>query len=235
MKTPQVDPKKEAELKDIFNKIVLSEAVKVSQAEGLTDELEIIARTNVIREDAILDAPATEAGIAVRAIADKAVEDIKNGIPSPYTPKIRYDYNKHRDETATVAIEQILKEIFPKFDNLVAHMTDDEARRELVDEEYSKASFDTLQILTKNNVGIAAFKYVFEMLRNVVSTLETDCMNQVNGHRTEIMARLLGAKNPGTGDFDPSYATYQQVVDLVLNTREEIPGDIQGFGGGSAE
>jgi hypothetical protein len=235
MTIPTPDPKKEAELKDIFNKVILSEGVKVSQEEGLTDELEIIARTNAIREDAILETPVTEAGIKVRAIADKAVSDIENGIPSPYTPKIKFDYNKHRDETATVAIEQILKEILPKFDNLVAHMTDDETRRELVDEEYSKASFETLQILTKNNVGIAAFKYVFEMLRNVVTTLEQDCMNQVNGHRTEIMARLLRAKNPGTGDFDPSYATYQQVVDLVMNTREEIPGDIQGYGGGSAE
>lgn len=230
-----VDPKKEAELSEVFAKALLSEAVKTSQAEGLTDELDVIARTNAIRDDAVLDEPLTEAGKSVRALALQARNDVENGIPSPYTPKVRFDYNKHRDETATVAIEQILKEIFPRFDNLVAHMTDSEERRELVDEEYSKASFDTLQILTKNNVGIAAFKYVFEMLRNVISTLETDCMNQVNGHRTEVMARLLGAKNPGTGDFDPSYATYQQVVDLVLKAREEIPGEIQGFGGGSAE
>lgn len=224
-----VDQKKEAELKQVFERALIAESVKIAQSEGFTDELAVLERANVLMADAKLEVPTTEVGQKIRAIAETAESDVRNGIPSPYTPKIQYDYNKFRDETATVAVEAILKTVLSKYDYLVAHMQDPEERRVLIDKDYEAATLDIFKIFNDNKVGISAYKYVFEMLKSVMGTLEDTIQQQVNGHRTEIMSRLLESKNPGTGKFDSSYATYEELISLLTRTREATGGKMQDY------
>lgn len=206
---------KEEALNAIFNKAAVSEAYKIAQTKDISEE-EAYELAGTIAADAQLDTPVTEDGKYVKVLADKAVEDAKNGIPSPFMPTATFDYKKLRDDTTGAALAKAFG-ILAKYD-LIAKEIQTPEESEATFQAYHKCSIELFTLLNENNVRIADFSYFFGMLSAVIKTLESITNEQVSGHRSEIFSRLLGAVNPGTGEADQSYATYKQLLDLEEKT-----------------
>lgn len=192
-------------------RLILTEAVKIAQEEGVTGEEQISVRANEIKEDALLDEPKTEAG--KRAKEASAVK-------SPYVQP-KFDYDLLRDQTSNVAVRKLFETI-TKYKNLVIPMKQvDSDGKKAIEDDYQACTLEMFKILNESGVGIGEYKYVFRAMGAVINSLEGIMMKQVDGHRTEINSRMLGAKNPGTDKFDQRHATYKHLTDLLEKVRKE--------------
>lgn len=197
-------------------KYILEEAVKVVAKEGLSGD-EAVERTNEIYADASLEKPKTEVGKAVR----KAAEGVK-------TPYVKYDYNALRDKTTFVAVQKALP-IIAKYENLVYPMNATTEDKERINKDYDTCSLELFNLLNEYNVGIDEYKVFFGSLEAIMKSFSSYMMQQVDGHRSEILSRALGAKNPGTGKFDASYATYKHLTDLLEKSRKDTGGKLEDY------
>lgn len=191
-----------------FLENVLREAVKVTQEEGLTDDA-AVARVNELKADAMLDEPTTEIG--------KQVKERASIIKSPY---VKFDYEDLRDKTVRPSISEVFAKI-SEYNHLIVKGKETEEERELLTKEYNSCVLEMFKILNKNNVVIGNYKYLFAAMTAIIKSLEDFTMEQVNGHKAEISSRVFGTKNPGTGKFDHAYATYQDIVDILMKVRKD--------------
>lgn len=201
--------------------VLLSAAMKLAQAEGSTDEEAVITRANEIFNDAQLDEPQTDAGDSCRSMAQVALtQQEPSGNPgNPGKPK--FDYDKLRDTTSLPACSEILKTIGELASDLPIPNMPTAEQEKASEEAYEKLSLATFEILNKYNIGMSEFKFIFDSMKAVISALEEIQMQQVVGHRHEVMSRLFGAKNPGTEKFDSNYATYANLKNLLDKVRND--------------
>ena len=205
-----------------FLENVLRESVKITQEEGLTDD-EAIARVNELKTDALLEEPTTEVGKRVREVALK-----NDGVVSPYTEKTKFDYDDLRDKTVRPAISETFAKI-SEFSHLIVKGKETEEERNELSKEYNLCVLELFKILNKNNVVIGNYKYFFAAMGAIIKSLEDFTMEQVNGHKAEISSRVFQTKNPGTGKFDHAYATYQDVVDILMKTRKDTGDNLDDY------
>lgn len=210
----------------IWERSAMAEAYKIAQGRGLEEEKAIEAAQD-IWNDAKIDEPLTEEGKAVRAIADKAVLDAQNGIPSPFMDKPQFDYNKYRDETTGVALPKAFS-ILAKY-NIIAKMQESEEEKDAITDAYNACSMELFTLLNEHKVGLRDYKFFFECLVAAVRTLESLVDQQVMGHRSEIMSRLLDVRNPGNDKFDSGHATYAALVALLERTRKSTGDNLSDY------
>lgn len=208
-----------------FIQTLLPIAMQMATAEGIDNETESVVRANQIVEDACLEVPLTEAGknAKTQAMEVMAVQATNNIGPQ------KYDYDKHRDETSIPAICAIIKQMGERSDYLAIPSKPTPEYEKAAEEAYESLSLATFAALNQNNVGMAEYKFIFDSLKSIISALETHIMQQVTGHRHEIMSRLLDVKNPGTEKFDANYAPYSKVVELLEKTRESTGGKLSDY------
>lgn len=197
---------------------LLSAAMQLAQAEGGDNEEATIARANEIFNDAQLDEPQTEAGTSCRSMAQVAITQAE---PSGTPGKPKFDYDKLRDTTSLPACSEILKTIGELASDLPIPNTPTAEQEKASEEAYEKLSLATFEILNKYNIGMSEFKFIFDSMKAVISALEEIQMQQVVGHRHEVMSRLFGTKNPGTEKFDSNYATYADLKALLDKVRKD--------------
>lgn len=207
------------EQKLIFSTL-LSLATEAVQPETLTDDQKIV-RINEIVEDAQKEIPETELGKELKLKAQEIIAVQKTGVASPFMPQPKFDYEKLRDETSLPAGIAILKKIGEHSDFLLIPRKPTPEYENQSDESYSKLMLETFGILNEKGIGMSEYKYVFDSMKNVIAGLEEGVMQQVVGHRHEIMSRLFTIKNPGTKKFDSNYATYKDLTDTLEKIREQ--------------
>lgn len=203
---------------DNLTKALLSICTQLASKEGITDEEALTVRANQIFNDAILAEPLTDAGKEAIEQAKAVVAVDATSTVSPYVTQPKFDYKKLRNETSIPAIVGILKKLSEYADFLPIPSETTPEYEQSCEDAYNKLTLSTFEVLNTNKIGMAEYKYVFDSLRAVIAALEEQVMQQVIGHRHEIMSRQFGAKNPGTGKFDAKYATYAD----LLTTRERV-------------
>lgn len=204
---------------------IASAATQIAAEEGITDESESIVRANAILEDAKLDEPATEAGKRAKSMAGDIIA--AQATAALQTPK--FDYDKFRNETAIPAIGAILKKMGEQSSFLAIPTNATPEYEQECEDAYQKLVLATFAALDANNVGMSEYKYVFDSLKSVVAALEENVMQQIIGHRHEIMSRTYTVKNPGTGKFDANYATYGALKTALDKVRKDTGDNVSDY------
>jgi hypothetical protein len=211
---------------DINHSALLSASMQIATDEGITDEQEQIDRANTIYEDAKKDTPETPAGQHAKEMADDIIASQKtNEINQPKS----FDYEELRNNTSIIAIGEIIKKMGENSAFLAIPTKASPEYQKSCEEAYEKLSMDTFKALNTHKVGMSEYKFVFDSLKSVISALEEQIMQQVIGHRHELMSRYLGTKNPGTQKFDANHATYQDLVDTLEKVRTETGGKLSDY------
>lgn len=202
-----------------IKKAILSEATKLYSS---LPEEEALEKINLVVEDAIKEEPETEDGKKVRELALTATE---NGIKSPYAT---FDYNQLRDETTFEAVKSAFA-ILAKYQYLVFPMKADDETRKKISDDYNACALEMFSLLNEKNVGLEEYKVFFGSLGAIIKSLEQYVGQQVEGHTSEIMSRMLGAKNPGTQKFDKAYASYKDLIELLEKVRKDTGDKLEDY------
>lgn len=190
---------------------------------GIEDEIAHLAKVDEIKNDASLDEPKTAEGKAIRL---KAIAYESGEIKSPFVKK--FDYNKLRDDTTNVALNEFLKAI-GKYNHLILPTQETAEGKDLFAKDYDNLSLDFFRIANEHNVGIGEYEYMFKALGAIMEGIGKYTQQQVAGHRAEIMSRLLGAKNPGTDKFDQTRSTYKNLIDSLEVVRKDTGGKLDDY------
>lgn len=202
----------------IFRQQVFYWAARTAHDEGIREEEQMVARVNQIVDDAMIEEPVTLAGQTARANALAYLEKADNGeIPAEKL----FDYNKLRDETSFKAACEILSLIGSKGDKLVLKMTATEEEKAQVDVDYRETSKECLDIMSRNNVGIKELDFIFGEIQRIGDVLGKICLQQISGHKEEILSRTIGTRNPGNQKFDDNHATYADLIQALERVRKE--------------
>ncbi len=214
----------------IMFQTLISLATQYVQTLGFDEEKSIEA-VNKIVDDAQKDVPETPVGKDIKEKAAKIITDQANGFASPYMATPKYDYGKLRDETSLPAISEILKKLGEHSEFLPIPTKPTEEYEKKSDQSYNQLMLDTFAILNGKGVGMKEYKYIFDSLKTIVGGLEEGIMQQVVGHRHEIMSRIFGTRNPGNERFDSNYATYKDLIDTLMKVREQTGGKKEDYFG----
>lgn len=196
---------------ELQKKIIQHASVYASQVEKLSGEAHADRVTEIVN-DASKKNPETDVGKSVRDSA------FNSPIESPYSDN-KYDYDTLRDETTTKALKGAFAIIGKHKGLAYPAKSTDESNREL-EEALDKCSLDLFATLNQNNVPLKDYEYFFGSLRSIIGALEQYVMQQVGGHRAEMISILCDVKNPGNGKLDQGHATYKQLVDSLLELRK---------------
>lgn len=199
---------------------LLTVATEQAKSEGITEDEAIIERANEIFQDAILEEPLTEIGQSVRKYAIERLADNADGTPSPYSTKPTFDYEVYRDQRVAPTVAAILGIFAAQGEKIFTGAKSTPEADAVTEKSYEESSMQIFSVLNENKIGTAEFTYIFECLKAIITTMDTYIMQQVVGHRGEMMSRLFGAKNPGTGKFDAKYATYSDLLAALEKARQ---------------
>lgn len=210
-----------------FTRILMSVCYGLARDEGIDNDEALVMRANELYRKAKSDYDESIAGNPAIDQALKAYsEDKANPVESPYT-ETKFDYSQHADETIVPAVIEILK-LFSQYADEVGSLakskeiTKDEDRAMF--SAFQAMSIDTFAILNANAVGMSKYQAVFAKLKEIVSFLEDVQVQQMTGHRHEVLSRVFGGINPGTGKLDANYATYAD----LLASREKAKAETDG-------
>lgn len=187
---------------------IIKLASKQAKEEGLEGN-EFIKRVNELTNDALAEIPESEEAKKIKELSQQEVKE-----------KPVFDYQQYRDDTSVVAVKEIIKTL-GNYEHLVVKMKATDEEKQLVQKAYDDCSLEVFKILNEKKVSLGDYQFVFSALKSIANALEEYMMQQVNGHRSEIVSRLLGAKNPGTGKFDQQHATYKHITDLLEKSRKD--------------
>lgn len=214
---------------DQDKKNMLSAATEIAKKEGITDDEALTIRVGEIFEDAQKESPETPAGIEAKKQATDIGMVQKTGIPSPFMQRPGFNYEKLRDDTSIPAITDILGKLGENAAFLAIPSKPTKEYIDASDKAYNKLMMDTFQVLNNRNIGMSEFKFIFDSLKSTITSLEAGIMQQVTGHRHEIMSRLFGTKNPGTDKFDSNYTTYAELVAALEKIRTDTGGKMEDY------
>lgn len=146
-------------------------------------------------------------------------EEIKNNedgsIPSPLTP---FDYNLYREQKTNPAMKRILQLVAEKADTLLFN-----GKIEFKDfnERIDVVAKDILAILIEENVAEADRRWVFEYPKQIFEILGDNIQKQVEGNTRELLSRVIGTRNPGSGKFDVNYSNIGDLFSTLIKVRKE--------------
>lgn len=209
-----------------FVPILVQVSNHMAVTEGLTEEEAIINRSNEIFQDAQLPEPTTEAGKYARAEALQKLKELGEvNLADAKQQAEKFNYVALRDKAAMGAIPLILKKISEVSDELPTAYQSTAEEQKKYNSVIDKLTYDIFPILTENGAGLGHYKYIFDLLKQIISDLYEHNQQQINGHTHEFMSRAYGAKNPGTGKFDATYATYDDLKNARQKAKEETGND----------
>lgn len=208
------------------SRALLSAAQSIAIAEGISDDELMVTRINEIYQDACLEEPKTDEG---KQALEKAKFILENAmVESPY--KTKFNYDKYQDETVLPAIVAIFK-LYPLYiEDMIniakAEQTTPEEKK-LAYEAVEKLSIDSFKVLNEFKVTMPKYKHLFAKMKEMIAFLEDIQVEQMTGHRYEVLSRIFKAENPGTGQYDGNYALYS---DLIA-ARDQLKSDTDGPNG----
>lgn len=226
---------------DNYTKAVLSachstahgELANPVNAEDPELEERVIGRANEIYQELIASTDQETLSEAARSAMAKAgaiLEANADGtVESPYQEK-KFDYQAQADQTVLPAMVELMG-LFGTYASRIAPIQKYSKQSDEEDEASFSAmhemSIEAFGILNRNSVGMSKYKDVFSKVKELVSYLEEIQAQQMTGHRHEVISRVMGGINPGTGKLDAGFATYADLLDA----RERVKGETDGPGG----
>ncbi len=215
---------------DNKTKVYLSVATSyiISTYENMSEE-DIAGKADEVVTDAMKDVPETDDGKAVKEKAENiiAVHET-NSSENSYAPNV-FDYTELRDKSAIPACVQILKAFGEQADSLFITKNDTEERSNQIDTAYNFLADTVIKIFNENNVAIKDFKYAFNNLKALFESFGSAIDAKVDNQKSEVMARYIGAKNPGTDKFDQNYATYASLVEARDKVFQETGAKLEDY------
>lgn len=139
-------------------------------------------------------------------------EELKS--PLEVNDVIKFDYNKLRNETTNIALMKVMA-LIANTPGLVTLEGQTSAQTEEQYKNIDKCSFQVLQVMNENNVRMEDFGYLFAQIKAIVTGVERCAILQVDEHSANLASKIMGVKNPGTGEFDNNFATYKDLLDTV--------------------
>ena len=177
--------------------------------------LDDINRVNEVVRDALAEAPQTELGRKAKAVL---AEELEKGEQSKYY-QVEFDFNVHLNEVVLPQINFLLN-LLGESEGLVspfgASAEEEDAKNKLVDGISHK-----LLMNMKDITPLGYYPDVFKRIKQLLDQIEHSVVSQVQGHREEVFARQLGARNPKYKRFDQAHATYAQLLTLLEKARKE--------------
>lgn len=148
----------------------------------------------------------------------------KEPIKSPFVPDAsaptpeQYDYNVLRDNTANEAIKAILKVWADNADSLAYNH---DTTTEKIVEALDSVSMKTLEVLTEKKVPNSDMQYVIDSFQALVHQIFS-VVTRVKGEwEKELVARVIGERDPGTGKYAKEYSTIEGLVNALNKVRAD--------------
>ena len=145
----------------------------------------------------------------------------ETSIPSPFYGEKpdAVDLNVVRDETTLPAIKEVLKLLNEESEKVVVSFSTTD--RKEIDNIYNDFGHKVLAILSEKNVAFSDYDHFFEYLQTIFRIAQQIVMKQVNGHKTEILSRYIGKRNPASGKFDVDYSNFGDLLTSLIKVQKE--------------
>lgn len=146
-----------------------------------------------------------------------------DAVTSPYA---EFDYNKYHNETVVPAMREILHIIA---DNGEVFAYPGEKNREEIVDSFDVLAKQVIDCLVKHNVGLGEYQNVFESIQTSIMFLGNAIGKQRQGHERELLSRVIGGRNPGTGKYDVDHATFLDMLKGLMALREQQGGNVEDY------
>lgn len=144
-------------------------------------------------------------------------------VPSPYS---QFDYTKHHNETVIPAMREILT-VMAENGEVFAYAG--EKNREQIVDAFDSLAKKVIDVLVKHNVGMGEYPNVFESLQTSMMFLGNAIGKQRQGHERELLSRVIGGKNPGTGKYDIDHATFLDMLKGLMDLRKQQGNNVEDY------
>jgi hypothetical protein len=130
--------------------------------------------------------------------------------------EVKYDYNKHRDETTIKAVEEIWGVLGSHGAELAFKVETDLKE---VEDVHDKISQEILAILARNTVPEADLQFLVESIQTNVQMIFKSIARQKLELEKELLARTIGTRDPGTNKFSREFATITDLFSSLEKIR----------------
>lgn len=202
-------------------------AIEMLGLDKLTTDptIEQVEEVQKVMQDAISKKPQTDLG---KAVALKTMQEINKGADSKYY-ETDFDFTKEQNEKVRPVALEVLKLILEKGDIAIPHFGVDQERTKEHNKAIDDIAFNVLMKLNEYNVPTAYFADLFDKINASLRVIENQVHDNVAGHKTEIMSRLLGVRNPKFKTYDSRHATYKNILDLLEKVRQDTGNDTKDY------
>lgn len=141
-----------------------------------------------------------------------------NNEPIKSPIEIPYDYLKRREETTTPVMQKILKLVGDNADKIT--FTGQFTMEEFND-RFDAVARDVKAIMAEGDIVESDRRYIFDYLSSVFSIIADNIAKEIDGHKREILSRIVGKRNPGNDKFDVDYCNYGDILTALVKVREQ--------------
>ena len=147
-----------------------------------------------------------------------------NSIPSPIS--VPFDYTKHREDTGNPAIRKILKIVADNGEKLTFS---GQFQMQEFNDRFDEVAKEVIAVLVEQNIADTDRAFVFQYLSQIFMILGDNVAKQVDGHKREILSRVIGAKDPGSDKFNVDYSNFGDLLKTLIKVREETGGNNEDY------
>lgn len=139
-------------------------------------------------------------------------------IKSPYIQEPSFDYNKLRDDTAIKSLKEIVKIMAEDVDSIFFPST---ATGEEIEAGFEKVAKKIMTCIADNEVVEADLQFLSDNLNSTLVSLVSIISRHKTNCETELVGRILEAKDPGTGEISRSFGTLKDLFSKLEAKRRE--------------
>ncbi len=145
-------------------------------------------------------------------------EKKEESVPSPFVDQPKFDYETLQDNTAVKAMIEIWK-AFGENAEMVAMKHD--IKKEEFQENIDVMSQKVLNILIECEVCHNDMQNMVDNFYQMFNLVFKVITRQYNEYEKELLARVIGQRNPGTNKYSREYATVSGLFSALKDIREK--------------
>lgn len=153
----------------------------------------------------------------------------EEGIKSPFVPEIppaQFDYNKYQDETTVKAAIEILK-CFGRNAELIVFKHD--AKSDIMIDNMGKVAQEMINIMIDCKVPDSDFQKLSDMITQSCYGLFKMVVRQNNEFEKELLARMIGVRDPGTKKYSREFASMGDMFTALYKLRAEQGNNVEDY------
>lgn len=129
-----------------------------------------------------------------------------------------YNLDLHKDNTTIKAIAAIYKVLGKNADKL-AFPHDSDMKK--INDDIEGVAQEIVEAIIENNVPDSDMQELMNNFQAAIQLLFTSVTKQKNGFERELLARVIGTRNPKEGTYSRPYATLGDMYAALIRVREE--------------